>query len=168
MSGVPEWALERLYDAPSELVWKGWADPSLFSRWYGPNVETIIHKMDVKAGGECLLEMKSDGYSFYQKFEYIEVKPYERLVWVFAATNADWEVIPSPHMESWPVVLLSTMTLNLESGKPLMRFTWVPHNATEAEVSCFKKSRLDIDAGWNAGFAILDEIVDELKAQSNN
>jgi uncharacterized protein YndB with AHSA1/START domain len=159
MSGIPEWALERLYDAPSELVWQGWTDPAIFSRWYGPNVETVIHKMDVQVGGECLLEMKWGENSFYQKFEYLEVKPYERLVWAFASTDENWEIIRSPHIEDWPVILISTMTIDLELGQPLMRFTWAPYNASDAEIACFKKSRLDIDAGWNAVFKPLNYIM---------
>lgn len=168
MSGIPEWALERLYDAPSECVWQCWTDPVLFSHWYGPNVETIVHRMDVRVGGECLLELRWGDNSIYQKFEYLEVKPYERLVWAFAATNEHWEIIPSPQLENWPIVLISTMSINLELGQPLMRFTWSPHNASDAEIACFKKSRLDIDAGWNAGFAKLDEIVEKLKTDGVN
>ncbi len=161
--GVPEWAHERVYDATSEQVWNCWTDPSLFARWYGPNVETIIHKMDVKPGGECHLELKWQDQSFFQKFEYLEVTPHERLVWAQANADKNWEVIPSPQLENWPIVLISTMSINLELGKPQMRFTWSPFKATPTEITTFKNARLEMDAAWNTAFSILDNVIDELK-----
>ena len=58
MSDVPTYVLERLFDAPRDLIWKTWTDPDLVARWYGPNVETIIHRLDAKPGGLSLVEMK--------------------------------------------------------------------------------------------------------------
>jgi uncharacterized protein YndB with AHSA1/START domain len=53
MSELPTYVLERVFDAPRELVWKTWADPALLPRWYGPRVETIIHRLELKPGGLC-------------------------------------------------------------------------------------------------------------------
>jgi len=58
MSDLPEYILDRVFDAPREMVWRAWTDPELLSRWYGPGVETIIHKFDLKPGGVWLNEMK--------------------------------------------------------------------------------------------------------------
>ena len=43
MSELPEYVLDRIFDAPRPLVWRAWTDPQLLARWYGPGVETIIH-----------------------------------------------------------------------------------------------------------------------------
>ena len=32
MSDLPTYVLERVFDAPRELVWKTWTDPKLLSR----------------------------------------------------------------------------------------------------------------------------------------
>jgi uncharacterized protein YndB with AHSA1/START domain len=37
MSEPPIYVLERTFDAPPELVWRGWTEPALLARWYGPN-----------------------------------------------------------------------------------------------------------------------------------
>ena len=42
MSKLPEYKLDRIFNAPRDLVWRAWTDPELLQRWYGPNVETII------------------------------------------------------------------------------------------------------------------------------
>ena len=69
-----------MFDAPRALVWKTWTDPKLLPRWYGPRVETIIHRLQLKPGGLWLLEMRMGGKSMYQRVEYTEVTPPERLV----------------------------------------------------------------------------------------
>ena len=75
MSDLPIYVLERVFDAPRELVWKTWTDPQLLTRWYGPNVETIVHRLELKPGGLWLVEMKWGGNSMYQRVEYTDVTP---------------------------------------------------------------------------------------------
>lgn len=164
MTGVPEYALERLYDAPAELIWRSWTDASLFSRWYGPGVQTIVHKMDVRPGGECLIELKWDNSSLFQKFRYLEVEPYENLTWLFSSTNEVWDVASSPLTETWPANFLTTIKLEPHDGKYMFHLSLTPFDATDEEIMAFRKARLNIDAGWNAGMKVLDDIVEELKS----
>jgi len=49
VADLPEYVLDREFDAPRDMVWKAWTDPKLLSTWYGPNIETIIHKFDLRA-----------------------------------------------------------------------------------------------------------------------
>jgi uncharacterized protein YndB with AHSA1/START domain len=77
MRDLPTYVLERVFDAPRELVWKTWTDPQLLPRWYGPRVETIIHRLELKPGGLWLVEMQRGGNSNYQRVEYTEVTPPE-------------------------------------------------------------------------------------------
>ena len=167
-SGIPEYALERFYDAPGELLWRAWTDAALFSRWYGPGVQTIVHKMDVRRGGECLIELKWDNNSLFQKFLYLEVEPPERLTWLFSSTNEAWDVIPSPLSESWPANFLTTIKLEPHDEQYILHLSLTPFDASEAEVMAFRKARLNIDAGWNAGMKVLDEIVEELKSNEGS
>ncbi len=80
MTDLPTYVLERSFDAPRELVWRTWTEPELLSRWYGPNVETIVHKLDVQPGGLWLNEMKWGDNAHYQRVEYTVVERPERLV----------------------------------------------------------------------------------------
>ena len=114
MSESPTYVLERTFDAPRELVWKGWTDPALLARWYGPNVETIVHRLDLKSGGLLLIEMRRGGQSSYQRGEYIEVAPLERLIWLHSNADADWHIARNPRMPDWPRVLMTTVTLDGE------------------------------------------------------
>jgi uncharacterized protein YndB with AHSA1/START domain len=164
MSDVPTYVLERVFDAPRELVWKTWTDPELLPRWYGPNVETIVHRLEVKPGGLWLGEMKWGENSHYQRVEYTEVSPPERLVWLHSVSDADWNVVANPMMPDWPLVLLTTVTFEEEDGKTSMRLTWVPHEASDEEIACFAAAMDGMGKGWGAGMELLAELLVELQA----
>ena len=164
MSELPTYVLEREFDAPAELVWKTWTDAELLPRWYGPRVETIIHQLEVKPGGLWLNEMKWDGNSNYQRVEYTEVSPPNRLVWLHSMSDADWNVIANPMMPDWPLVLLTTVTFEETDSRTKMRLTWVPHEASEAEINCFAAAIGGMDKGWGAGMELLAELLAELQA----
>ena len=164
MSDLPTYVLERVFDAPRELVWKTWTDPELLTRWYGPRVETIVHRHDLKPGGLWLGEMKWDGNSNYQRVEFTEVDPPSRLVWLHSVSDAEWNVTANPMMPDWPRVLLTTVTFEEDGGKTKLRLTWVPHEATEAELTCFAGALAGMDKGWGAGMELLAELLAELQA----
>src|SRR5258708_20672914 len=109
MSDLPTYVLERVFDAPRELMWKAWTDPKLLPRWYGPNVETIIHRLELKPGGLWLVEMKWGANSHYQRVEYTEVTLPERLVWLHSSACAGSNIIPPPLIADWPPLLLMTL-----------------------------------------------------------
>ena len=164
MTDLPSYALDRTFDAPRELVWRTWTDPVLLARWYGPNVETIVHRLDVRPGGLWLNEMKMGTRSMYQRTEYTEVVAPERLVCLMSDADADWNPRPNPRMPDWPRVLLTTVTLTAAGAYTDMRLTWTPHEAGEAEIACFAASMDNLGMGWAAGMTIMEELLAELKA----
>ena len=164
MSDLPTYVLERDFDAPRALVWKAWTDPELLSRWYGPRVETVVHRLDLKPGGLWLLEMQMGGSSSYQRVEYTEVAPPERLVWLHSVSDADWNVILNPMMPDWPRVLLTTVTYEEDGARTRMRFTWAPHEASEAEAAGFAAAMEGVGKGWDTGKKLLADILVEMQA----
>ena len=164
MSDLPTYVLERHFDAPPELVWKTWTDPTLLARWYGPKVETIVHRLELKPGGQWLVEMKWGGKSNYQRVEYTEVTPLERLVWLHSNSDADWNIIASPMMADWPRVLLTTVTFEQIGSRTKVRLTWIPHEASAAEIACFAGAIAGMDKGWGAGMDLLAKLLAELQA----
>jgi len=164
MSDLPTYVLERVFDAPRELVWKTWTDPKLLSRWYGPGAKTIVHRLEPKPGGLWLVEMQWGGKSMYQRVEYTEVTPPARLVWLHSSSNAAWNIIASPMMADWPRVLLTTVTFEKDGHKTKLRLTWVPHEASKAEIVCFAGAIAGLNKGWGAGMDLLEKLLAELQA----
>lgn len=165
MSEIPEYILDRVFNAPREMVWRAWTDPELLSRWYGPGVDTIIHKFDLQPGGLWLNEMKWGENSDLSKMTFQEVTPTEKLVWHHSSTDSDWNVISNPMMPDWPRVLLSTVTFEGAGSSTNVRLTMVPIDATDAEIACFAGAMDGFGKGWGSGFAIMDEMFAEMQAE---
>ncbi|MEO0914512.1 MAG: SRPBCC domain-containing protein [Pseudomonadota bacterium] len=163
MSELPTYVLERVFDAPRALVWRCWTEPELLQRWYGPGVETIIHKLAVAEGGLWLCEMRWSGNSNFQRVQYTEVVEPERLVWLHSMADADWNVSGNPMMPDWPRVLLTTVTFEDAGGQTKLRLTWVPHEASAAEIAAFEAAIGGLDKGWAAGMEILAEMLAEMQ-----
>lgn len=164
MTDLPTYVLDRVFDAPRPLVWRAWTDPELLQRWYGPNVKTIVHKLEVVTGGVWLNEMQWGGNSNFERMAYTEVVPPERLVWLHSMADADWNVTANPMMADWPRVLLTTVTFEEMGAQTRLRLTWVPHEASEAEIACFAAAMAGLDRGWGSGMDVLAGILAELQA----
>ena len=126
-------------------------------------ISQIAGIAELNPGGLWLLEMRLDGNSHYQRVEYTEVTPPERLVWLHSVSDADWNVIANPMMSDWPRVLLTTVTFEESGGRTGMRLTWVPHEASESEIACFAAAMGGMDKGWGAGMELLAELLTDLQ-----
>jgi len=164
MSDLPSYLLERVFNAPRDLVWRTWTDPELLPRWYGPGAETIVHRHELKPGGLWLGEMRWGGNSSFSRIEFTEVIPPERLVWLHSVSDADWKIITSPRMADWPRVLLTTVTFEDEHPRTRLRLRWVPHEASATEIACFAAAIDGMDKGWAAGMELLAGLLAELQA----
>ena len=163
MSELPEFVLDRVFDAPPELVWRAWTEPSLLAQWYGPNVETVIHRFELEAGGVWLNEMKMAQGSSYQKVVFKEVVAPEKLVWHhFSSVDADWNPVANPMMPDWPQLLLTTVTFTPTAGQTNVRLTQVPLEASDAEIACFAQMKDNMGGGWGQGYALIDELLKTL------
>lgn len=63
--------IERVFDAPKELVWKAWTDPEMVKKWWGPKDFTAPNiKSDFKVGGKYLYCMRGPANSQFDKDMY--------------------------------------------------------------------------------------------------
>ncbi len=79
--------IERIFDAPPELVWRAWTEAEHFARWYGPDGFTVPEcEIDFRVGGSYSLTMHSpDGWEVKNTGVYREIVPNERFVATMAA-----------------------------------------------------------------------------------
>jgi uncharacterized protein YndB with AHSA1/START domain len=80
-----ELVMERVFDAPRELVWRVINDPATISNWWGPRgYTTTVEEMDVRPGGKWrFIQHTTGGEDVPFKGEYLEVVPPERIVQTF-------------------------------------------------------------------------------------
>lgn len=78
-----EIVIERVLDAPRELVWRAWTDPRHVVKWWGPEgFTTTIEAMDVRPGGIWKHVMHGpDGTDYPNLSTFIEVDEPERIVY---------------------------------------------------------------------------------------
>lgn len=76
-----ELVLTRILDAPRELVFKAWTDPSMVARWWGPRgFSNPICEVDARPGGTLRIVMRApDGAEHPMKGHFREVVRPERL-----------------------------------------------------------------------------------------
>ena len=73
--------IERIFDAPPELVWKAWTDEELAKKWWGPESFTAPSiKIDLRVGGKYIFAMQGPKGSewdrvMYSAGEYKEIIP---------------------------------------------------------------------------------------------
>jgi uncharacterized protein YndB with AHSA1/START domain len=80
-----ELVMERVLDAPRDLVWKVLTDPERVTRWWGPRgYTTTVVEMDLRPGGRWRwINHTTSGEDAPFKGEYLEVVPPERMVRTF-------------------------------------------------------------------------------------
>jgi len=62
-------------DARPETVWRYWTDPRRMCAWWGQSAE-----LDARPGGACIVDL---GGGAVMRGEYLELVPYERIVFTF-------------------------------------------------------------------------------------
>jgi uncharacterized protein YndB with AHSA1/START domain len=75
--------IERVVDAPRELVWSVWTDPDEVAKWWGPEHFTTPREsieFDLRPGGVCRMTMVGpDGEEYPNDGHFGVVEPPERL-----------------------------------------------------------------------------------------
>src|SRR5689334_5344668 len=78
--------LERVFDAPVDLVWRCWTESEHMEKWSAPRGYTITHNEgDLRVGGKwrCCM-MAPDGTALWLGGVYREIAPHKRIVMTHA------------------------------------------------------------------------------------
>src|SRR3954468_10055777 len=78
--------VERLLDAPRDLVWKAWTTPEHLKRWWAPRpYQTPECEMDLRPGGAFYTRMTGpDGFDEAGTACFLEVVEGEKVAWTSA------------------------------------------------------------------------------------
>jgi uncharacterized protein YndB with AHSA1/START domain len=73
--------IDRVFDAPRELVWRLWRDPEHMVRWHGPEGYWLIHcEMDFRVGGHWRRCMSNGpDHTHWISGTYLEIEEPSRL-----------------------------------------------------------------------------------------
>ena len=150
--------LERVFDAPIDLVWRMWTDPMSFKAWYGPAGATVpVAELDVRPGGRRRVCMAVGPREMWFTGQHLEVTEPTRLV--YTETIADERGNPiSPESLGMPPKTPGTteVTLLLDEVNGGTRVT-LTHAGVPAESGAAR--------GWHGAF---DKLAAELRAATGN
>lgn len=158
--GEDHFVISRVFDAPRELVWKAWTVPERIVAWLGPKGSSParVIRHELRPGGVFLSAMKTpDGAELCGKYVYREITPISRLVWVQSFADVNGVPVRHPMNPTWPMELLTTVTLADLGNKTEVTLEWVPLNANAVERKTFHDGKPGMQGGWTAGFDQLAE-----------
>jgi uncharacterized protein YndB with AHSA1/START domain len=156
---VRPFVISREFSAPRELVWKTWSEREHLMKWFGPRGCTISSaKLDFRPGGTFHYAMRTpEGREMWGKFFYREIVPPQKIVLVNCFSDEAGGITRHPFSATWPLEMLSTITLAGRDGKTVLTIEWVPINATAEELKTFDTMRDSMTQGWTGTFQQLDE-----------
>lgn len=157
-----ELTISRVLDAPPELVWEAWTNPSYVARWWGPRgFTTPVALIDLRVGGRSLYSMRSpEGREIWSTGIFREIVPGKKIVTTDNFSDEKGTVVPASFYGmpgDWPDELLVTVTFRRLGNRT--RFTLIheglpPGGMTE-----------DARAGWNESFDKLEEFLKEERSR---
>jgi uncharacterized protein YndB with AHSA1/START domain len=149
-AGIPFVDITREFDAPRDLVFRAWTDPSLLKQWLGPeNYEMIIDQYDVRAGGSYRYihrDPEGNEYAFRGVF-HNDPSP-DSFVQTFEFEGAPGHVS------------LDALTLEERDGRTISH-THSVFQSVEARDAMIENGMAD---GVNQGFVRLDDLLTQLAA----
>ncbi len=149
--------VERIFEAPVDLIWQLWVQPEHFKQWYGPQGFTVpVAEMDVRVGGKRLvcMEMQSPEGSMkmWTVGEYTEIVPNQRLVYTESPADENGNLVSPSAMgipDGYPAtteVIVQLEDLG-ERTKMVMTHVGVPASSGANE-------------GWEQAFAKMAEHIE--------
>ncbi|MDZ4278316.1 MAG: SRPBCC domain-containing protein [Dehalococcoidia bacterium] len=145
--------VERVFDAPREVMWKAWTEPERLARWFGPKDYTIASvEIDLRVGGRLFFSMQSpEGQLYWHLGVFEEIVPLERIVYKDSFADAEGKVVPASHYGmagDIPLERRVTVTFADTGGKTrtTLRHEGLPGPAAEGA-----------GAGWSQSFEKLSE-----------
>ena len=156
----PELDLELVRDVPvaPELVWQAWTDPELIKQWFAPKPFSITEcNLDLRPGGVFHYSMLApDGQEMWGKFDYVDVVPNQKLVFINCFSNAEGGAIRHPMAPTWPLYVHNVWTFSEQDGRTTVHMVGRPHQATPEEVATFEGAKANVQGGMKGTFDQLE------------
>lgn len=158
-----DFVIQRVFDAPRELVFAAWTDPVHLSKWWGPHAFTIpVCQLDLRPGGAYRIVMRhTDGVDYPIKGVFREIIRPQRLVMTMDVSEhpPQWHDLVKPNRakdDTNPAgELLTTVTFDDLGGKT--KLTIRQQFQSKAVADAMKK--MGMNEGWSQSLDRLRELL---------
>lgn len=145
-------AISRIIKAPRSTVWRAWADPERFAKWWipAPAVCKVV-AMDLKPGGAFVTRMSEDGGPFSPHLDacFLAVDEQERIVFTNALTGG-WRPAEQPFM---------TGIITMQDHPEGTNYRALAMHKSPAD--CAMHAELGFHDGWGTVIAQLAQLVEK-------
>jgi len=155
MTDITEIRIEKVFDAPREMVWKAWTEPEMIKKWWGPEGFTAPSaKIDLKVGGKYTYAMKGPEGSKWDRVMYSsgifkEIVLMEKIVVTdYFSDEHSNKIEPSKEGQDadFPTEMTSTILFEeIEGGKTKLSIIY-PKPENEKQFQAILKSGMK--EGW--------------------
>lgn len=161
-----QFAIDRVFDAPREIVWKAWTDEVHLLEWWSPKgfKKTRFAKVDLRPGGMFHYGLETpQGQSFCGRFVYRAIEPLSRLEFVVSFADENANIARNIWNELWPLEILHVVTFTEKGGKTHVVLKSQPINASPEEVAAFEAGAASMQGGYGGTFDQLTELLAKSK-----
>ncbi len=150
--------VERIYNAPKELVFKAFSEVEALKQWWGP-VEMPISALtlDFKVGGKFHYKMEGHGNVMWGVFVYQKINPFDEISYISSFSNEKAEVCKAPFDMDFPLEIHNEMTFSEADGKTTLSLQSHPYKATEAQTQTFFAISENMNKGFHSTFDQLEK-----------
>ena len=144
-----ELVIERVFDAPLDLVYAAWTTPNQIAKWYGPEgFETTVTEFDFRPGGAWRYVMHGpDGNEYPVVGTFKEISS-DRIVTIDEFTE--------PGQAEGPAgTILTTVTFEDIGGKTKLTLTHLHQSVENAR----RFEEMGAMHGWASSFSRLNEVL---------
>lgn len=153
-----ELVISRTFTAPRQKVWDAFTKAEHLQHWWGPKgfgMKNIT--LDFRPGGQfhyCMVT--PDGKEMWGKFEYQDVQPTEKIVFLNMFSDAQGGVTPNPWIPNWPLKVMNTATFEEKDGKTTITLRGGPVNPTPEQQKLFEQNQKNMQDGFKGTWEQLD------------
>jgi uncharacterized protein YndB with AHSA1/START domain len=150
--------LQRVFDAPRDLLWQAWTDPAHLAHWWGPaGYQIEVLRMDLRPGGLFHYKMQAPtGQDMYGIFRYRDVQAPDLLEYTNSFSNAECGIERHPMSATWPLKVLNVMKFVPEGRQSRLFISGGPFEATPEETETYVTNVENIRRGLEGTFGQLD------------
>lgn len=140
--------VERVFDAPRDLVWRAYSEPELVAQWWGRGNSVDIEKFEFRKGGHWRFVEHHEGGSdgFEGRFREIEPK-------TLISQTFEWDGIPG-HPS------IDTVELSDENGGRATKILATSHFFNQEERDGMAAA--GAEAGMAQSYAALDALLERM------
>jgi uncharacterized protein YndB with AHSA1/START domain len=160
-TGDAVFEITRVFNATRERVWTAWSNAEQLQHWWGPKGCAIeVMRLEFRPGGLFHYAMKFPGAPvMWGRFNYREIVPGERIVWLNSFANENCGILRAPFSELCPLEIENRVAFVEEAGKTTLSLRAQPFGALAPERAYFENLRPSLAEGYGGTLEQLESLL---------